>query len=249
MLPVDTDVANQLEEGYDYMRPWTLTYSDEVRSCLEVGPEAELKVTHRLWPLAETKDDSRPNTGKSQSALRAQGSDSSKSEDSGYAADSDFDYSRNPIARGLEPDDEAMNVPARSGNAPALFDDIENQAAGILSGKENTQKYRKSSVIYANPRDAQILRSNQVPSVSRGRRPLGPIIKGRTIGIAVVRGFDHKAWEKIHLGKAQNVAVQGVQVLRTATAIATDLHKECAACVAEATPRPAPTDLILVIHG
>ena len=51
MLPVDPDLANQLEEGYEYIKPWTLTYQDELKSCLEVGPEAELKITHRLYVL------------------------------------------------------------------------------------------------------------------------------------------------------------------------------------------------------
>ena len=50
MFPVETDLANQLEEGYEYIKPWTPTYQDELNSCVENGPEAEFKVAHKIWP-------------------------------------------------------------------------------------------------------------------------------------------------------------------------------------------------------
>ncbi|KAL4873993.1 hypothetical protein BDV12DRAFT_158861 [Aspergillus spectabilis] len=53
MLPVETELANRLEDGYVYLKPWTETWQDELNSCVENGADAELKIVHRLWP----KDD------------------------------------------------------------------------------------------------------------------------------------------------------------------------------------------------
>src|SRR5690606_26554386 len=50
MLPVPPDVANQLESGYEELRPWTETWNDELKCAVEVGPLGEEKVSHRLWP-------------------------------------------------------------------------------------------------------------------------------------------------------------------------------------------------------
>lgn len=50
MLPIPPLVANQLESGYLELRPWTETWSDELRCAIEVGPAGEEKVSHRLWP-------------------------------------------------------------------------------------------------------------------------------------------------------------------------------------------------------
>jgi DDHD domain len=49
MLPVDPILANKLEEGYLYMRPWTETWQDELNSCVENGADAEMKIVHMLW--------------------------------------------------------------------------------------------------------------------------------------------------------------------------------------------------------
>ncbi|OJD26975.1 hypothetical protein ACJ73_01631 [Blastomyces percursus] len=53
MLPVEPELANQLEAGYMYIRPWTETWQDELNSCIENGAEAEMKIVHRIWPLEE----------------------------------------------------------------------------------------------------------------------------------------------------------------------------------------------------
>ena len=154
MLPVESELANMLEKGYEYMQPWTPTYEDEVNSCLEIGPEAELKLAHKLWPTKEPQpsDSNEPQTE--------------------------------------TPED---NVP------------YVNRAAGSFEIKPNKEEpprlYEKSSVIYANAREAQILRPSLLPSVARGRRPLGPIRKGKPIGVQVVRGFDSKAWDGIYKAK------------------------------------------------
>ncbi|KAJ5893697.1 hypothetical protein N7495_005388 [Penicillium taxi] len=53
MLPVETVLANKLEEGYVELKPWTETWQDELNSCVENGADAELKIVHRLWPTGE----------------------------------------------------------------------------------------------------------------------------------------------------------------------------------------------------
>ena len=61
MLPVPIDVANQLEVGYEDIKPYLDSYQDELQACVENGASAELKVVHKLWPHGPDK--SRPGTG------------------------------------------------------------------------------------------------------------------------------------------------------------------------------------------
>lgn len=49
MYPVETEVANKLEEGYVELKPWTETWQDELNSCVENGADAEMKIVHPLW--------------------------------------------------------------------------------------------------------------------------------------------------------------------------------------------------------
>ncbi|KAL7928832.1 DDHD domain-containing protein [Trichoderma chlorosporum] len=50
MLPLPPAVANQLEAGYQELRPWSETWRDEIRCAIEVGASGEEKVSYRLWP-------------------------------------------------------------------------------------------------------------------------------------------------------------------------------------------------------
>lgn len=73
----------------------------------------------------------------------------------------------------------------------------DNKAAGDceygLDGRKRT--YLKAGVIYANEKEAYLLRPNLQPSNYYGRRPLANYIrKGRSIGICVCRGFDQESW-------------------------------------------------------
>ncbi|KAL8796113.1 MAG: hypothetical protein Q9195_001446 [Heterodermia aff. obscurata] len=228
MYPVEPDLANQLEEGYEYIKPWTLTYQDEVKSCLEVGPDAELKITHRLWPSEDgSSNESRPATSRSRLSLLA--TDTTK----------------------LEPDQRQRK------QAIIIAAKPENRAAGVLASQaidsqgKPVRLHAKSSVIYANARDAQILRPNQLPSVARGRKPLASIKKGRAVGIPVVRGFDQRAWEKYNppSKRLQNAAKQLESAEAMRTAVGGDTRRSsCGACLSEEA-RPRVTDLVLVIHG
>lgn len=228
MLPVEPNVANQLEEGFEYIKPWTATYQDELKSCLEVGPEAELKITHRLWPPETSSDDwSRPGTSRSRLSI-------------------------------IKTETSKLNADERERKAAILVAaKPENRAAGLLSSQSvdadgrPAKLFARSSVIYANAREAQILKPSQTPSAARGRRPLAAIKKGRPVGVPVVRGFDYKAWEKLNppSKRQQNAAKARVaaEAIRAATA-GTGKRQSCGACLLDAE-RPRVTDLVLVIHG
>ncbi|KAJ5952598.1 uncharacterized protein N7479_011011 [Penicillium vulpinum] len=198
MLPVETELANKLEEGYVYLKPWSDTWQDELNSCVENGADAELKIVHPLW----TKQDSQPTTAHSAP-------------------------------------DEAED--------PLRFD--KNRAAGGTSVQsESIKSYLTSSAIYVDAINAQVLRPSLLPSVSRGRRPLSAIRKGRHIGIPVIRGFSRKLWEQLHPSKANPIDVRHYIRKTQLKSPSTRGEQICYACKMEES-RPPPTDLVLVIHG
>ena len=225
-MPVESDVANQLEEGYEYMRPWTESYKDEINSCLEIGAEAELKIVYKLWPSEEPKDSRvRPETSKG-----------------------------HMFAKKSKPEPLTLEEKARK-HAAEVAASKENRAVGTLDENQKQAEpirlYGRSSVIYASGRDAQILKPGMLPSVARGRKPLGPIRKGRTIGIPVVRGFDYQAWDKLYpqkKGSSAKKAYAGAAASQSGVATTINERDACPACVA-AEQRPQVTDLVLVIHG
>ena len=222
-MPIESSLANRIEEGYEYIRPWTPAYVEEMNSCMEVGPEAELKLIFRLRPDTPPADQTRPTTGKSSRSLRA-----------------------TSIA-GLKPEQQRLQ------KAFATAEMTENKAAGVLDGFTSSHKeFADASIIYANARDAQILRSSQIPSISRGRKPLASIRKGKAIGIPVVRGFDMRVWEKLNPPIKRAAAViqakKVAQEIKKAGTISPVRTPDCPAC-ASADTRPKPTDLVLVIHG
>ncbi|KAH1396828.1 hypothetical protein KXW21_004527 [Aspergillus fumigatus] len=208
MLPVETELANKLEDGYIYLKPWTDTWQDELNSCVENGADAEMKIVHKLWPKPETKSNSTPTSRPGSSAqLRSAGSDS---------------------------------------DSPTFE---ENRAAGgTTAHTEAAKPFLNSSVIYVDGRNAQILRPSLLPSVSRGRRPLSSIRKGRHIGIPVVRGFSRRSWEQLHPSKPSPVDVRNYLRIQSRAMSRTDGRQVCYACAMEGS-RPTPTDLVLVIHG
>ncbi|EAW14411.1 DDHD family phospholipase [Aspergillus clavatus NRRL 1] len=209
MLPVETELANRLEDGYLYLKPWTDTWQDELNSCVDNGADAEMKIVHRLWPKDEPKSSATPTTSRPASSL----------------------------VEGIE---------GRESD-PLTFD--ENRAAGgVTAHVEAVKPFLNSSVIYVDGRNAQILRPSLLPSVSRGRRPLSAIRKGRQIGIPVVRGFSRRLWERLYPSKPSSVDVRNYLRTQTRAMSRTDGRQVCYACVMEES-RPTPTDLVLVIHG
>ena len=222
-MPIEAELANRIEEGYEYMRPWTPEYVEELDSCMEVGPEAELKITYNLKSHAPPADETRPTTGKSSRSFLQ------------------------------TPTTELSSEDQRQQQALVVAEMTENKAAGILDGFTSFHKeLADASIIYANGRDAQILRTSQIPSTSRGRKPLGSIRKGKAVGIPVVRGFDMKAWETLYPPTKKAAAVvqakKVAQEIKKAGTISPVTPTPCIACES-ADERPKPTDLVLVIHG
>ncbi|KAJ5098235.1 hypothetical protein N7532_005236 [Penicillium argentinense] len=211
MLPVETPLANKLEEGYTYLKPWTETWQDELNSCVENGADAEIKIVHRLWDKDETGSANLPETAQTQE-----------------------------MGPDTTPDEEAPEVPSFDHN---------RAAGGIAAYVDAIKPYLSSSAIYVDARNAQILRPSLLPSVSRGRRPLNAIRKGRQIGIPVVRGFSRRLYDKLHPSKPNSVDVrQYIRRNQTQGPAPAPGEQVCYACKMEEL-RQNPTDLVLVIHG
>lgn len=122
----------------------------------------------------------------------------------------------------------------------------QNQAASGATEKTESNLYKNASVIYVDGREAQILRPSLLPSVSRNRRPLSSIRKGRQIGIPIVRGFDRKVWDQLHPVKQTNIDMRHYLTRPQTRHFRGD--SICYACEIEGS-RPNPSDLVLVIHG
>ncbi|KAH6679817.1 putative phospholipase [Halenospora varia] len=115
--------------------------------------------------------------------------------------------------------------------------------------KTITKKYSNAQVIYKNSEMANILKPNLQPSAYYGRKPLAKIKRGMNVGICVVRGFDWKAWEKLHPSKRKsNVPQKAGDNAPVATDSVSPTQSTCPACRAH-EERPRVTDLIFVIHG
>ncbi|CRG83793.1 putative phospholipase C1020,13c [Talaromyces islandicus] len=122
----------------------------------------------------------------------------------------------------------------------------QNVAASGSDNQPDVNLFKNASVIFVDGKDAQILRPSLLPSVSRNRRPLSPIRKGRQIGVPVVRGFDRKQWDQLHPTKQTNIDMRHY-IMRPQTRNARGAQI-CYACAIEES-RPNPSDLIFVIHG
>lgn len=210
MLPIPPAVANQLEAGYQELRPWTETWRDEIRCALDVGPLGEEKVSHQLWP---------------------------KEADVGYADDNFWEpfVSSDPFCASRCFQGDAA---AEGSIEPFLVKARDSDETPF-------RPFSNYHVIYKNDHQAFLLKPSLKPSAYYGRRPLAKIMKGVTIGIPVVRGFDRHKWEQIH-HKKQEPNNPGQSA-------ASESHESsgqgvCSACSAE-KERGQVKDLVLVAHG
>jgi len=104
------------------------------------------------------------------------------------------------------------------------------------------------SLVYIDSRVAFILKPTLQPSEYFGRRPVHKIKKGIPVGVPVIRGFDWRAWGKLHPSKQSKAASEAEEVApRTGIAEASK-SAECDACKSQ-QERPQVKDLVLVIHG
>ncbi|KAH7146588.1 DDHD domain-containing protein [Dactylonectria macrodidyma] len=206
MLPIPAAVANQLEAGFHELKPWTETWSDELRCAIEVGPSGEEKVSHPLWPKE------------------------SEYEDDNEVTESTISSDPFCAARCFQGDAAAEGT-----IEPILVDKNESP----------TRPFSNYHVIYKNSKQAFLLKPSLKPSAYYGRRPVWKTMKGLTVGVPVMRGFDRNAWERIHHKKeAPN---------KPGSSAADESHEStgqdvCSACKAE-KERGQVTDLVLVAHG
>lgn len=92
-----------------------------------------------------------------------------------------------------------------------------NKASGTsLFGRDGRKRlYQDAGVIYADEKNAYILRPSLLPSAYYGRRPLANYIrKGRAIGIRVRRGFEQESWDKLHPIKVLSLSINNVPCAR-----------------------------------
>ena len=104
--------------------------------------------------------------------------------------------------------------------------------------------------MYANAKEAYILRPSLQPSDYYGRRPLANYIrKGRSIGIRIVRGFDQAAWDKLYPPKKGLTASKASEGVSTSQAGAPAAERQLHDPTLAMSKRPEVTDLVLAIHG
>ncbi|KAK4151215.1 phospholipase DDHD1 [Chaetomidium leptoderma] len=217
MVPVEPDVANQLESGYRELRPWTETWNDELKSALDVGPLGEEKVSHRLWP--EVSDNKRH---KSKDGL--------------------------PLEPPISTDPFCAARCFRGEAATeGTLEPVHSEQDTALAPPES-RMYSSYHVIYKDGSTAFMLKPSQKPSAYYGRKPISKIMKGMTVGLPVVRGFDRAAWERVHDKRAASRSKNTAAVTPTAELRQTAQQGGCPGCRLE-KDRGQVTDLVLIAHG
>ncbi|KAI9847643.1 MAG: hypothetical protein M1838_000819 [Thelocarpon superellum] len=233
MLPVEPEIANQLELGYAALKPWSDTWRDELRCAVEVGADAEVKIAHSIWP---EQGPGRSETGSRPSSSRGDGQGGRIGHDAMEAR--------------TEPGELSAQGQAPASSKRTQSADVNDPEDPLAPKVDALRLYAKSSVIYANTNEAYILRPSLQPSAYYGRRPLAKIRRGVPVGVPVLRGFDWRAWERLHPSKKSKAVSQTEQVASASRsgAATSGSQKHCVACAA-GERRPQVTDLMFVIHG
>ena len=125
------------------------------------------------------------------------------------------------------------------------LDDSEKKSSDT---KTIVKKYPNCQVIYKDSHNAFILKPTLQPSAYHKRKPLQKIKKGLTVGVPVCRGFDWKAWEKLHPSKKSNVSTRAEEHAAVSGDSNFGKRNACVACRSQ-EERKECTDLCLVIHG
>jgi hypothetical protein len=106
--------------------------------------------------------------------------------------------------------------------------------------------YRNYHVVYKDRALAFLLKPSLKPSAYYGRKPVTKIMKGFTVGIPVVRGFDRQAWESLHDKK--HAPSQRSHSPEHSEPTQESRQQPCPACALD-QERGQVTDLVLVAHG
>ncbi|KAI0403004.1 DDHD domain-containing protein [Xylaria palmicola] len=110
------------------------------------------------------------------------------------------------------------------------------------------KKFEHYHVIYKDERHAFLLKPSLKPSGYYGRRPVAKILRGMTIGIPVVRGFDYEVWKGKHQKKGSQQQFPSRGPLFPSNSHGDNRNETCLACKV-AKDRSQVTDLVFVIHG
>jgi len=111
-----------------------------------------------------------------------------------------------------------------------------------------TRLYARADVIYKDGTTAFLLKPSQKPSAYYGRKPLAKIMKGVTVGLPVVRGFDRAAWERVHDKRAASRSKNPAAPTTAAELRQTAEQDGCPGCQLD-KDRGQVTDLVLIAHG
>jgi hypothetical protein len=244
MLPVETAVANMLEAGYVDLQVWTETWKDELNSAVEVGALGEEKIVHKLWPEKVPKvTDSRPSSRRG-TATRANRENLLRTATANLVVEGETETPEQIRDRAVEAACDIIDV----SSGP----NVDNKAAGatIYGHQGAIRTFATYGVIYANKRQARLLKPSLLPSNYYGRRPLANYIrKGHDLGIKVVRGFNQAAWDRLYPPKSGSKTKKAEQGTATsASGIPPSVRRKDDPDLALAD-RPKVTELIFVIHG
>lgn len=237
MLPVEPEVANLLEAGYVSLQPWTQTWRDELNCAVDVGALGEMKTVHQLWPVkqvtAQKRDSSsRPGTSRGE-----------------------MTFQNNTVEEEISPEKERENIVEHARDMIDISsgpDGPDNKASGTATyGRDGRMRlYLDAKVIYADEKDAYLLRPSLQPSDYYGRRPLANYIrKGRKIGIQVTRGFDQQIWDKLHPTQKTATSEKAREGVSSSAAGAPPNRRAKLDASLSHSERPVVSDLVLVIHG
>lgn len=127
---------------------------------------------------------------------------------------------------------------------------IEPVCGGATEVIDSSRSYTAFHVIYKDAGAAFLLKPSLRPSAYYGRRPVSKIVRGITIGIPVVRGFDRHTWDEMH-EKKKEVTTKNHEYGKSVSGPdrrSDSSHGDCPGCEADIDRRRV-TDLVLVAHG
>ncbi|KAH7021094.1 DDHD domain-containing protein [Microdochium trichocladiopsis] len=134
------------------------------------------------------------------------------------------------------------------GEAAAEGTRLENAHEDSAATTSTPRKFDQYHVIYKDETTAYLLKPSLKPSAYYGRRPVAKIMKGFSVGVAVVRGFDAEVWAKKHQKKPKQQTSTAPSVFSLSQSLRETRQEGCLACRA-ADERGQVTDLVLVAHG
>lgn len=218
MVPVEPAVANQLEAGYRELRAFSQEWQDELRCAVEVGPLGEEKIAHPLWPQPVAP----------------------AAVESGDLEMSEPLISSDPFC--------AARCFHGEASAEGTLEPVQTGSNESPDSSASARGFTAYYVIYKDAKTAFLLKPSLRPSAYYGRKPLQKILKGLTVGLPVVRGFDRGSWDRLHEKKKRPFNIKASRSSVSAAAATGTSPGICPGCGAEKACGHI-TDLVLVAHG